>query len=271
MTIERRTFISDAKFEFPNLRFITVTSKNLRGRGDIIVFIPPGCADRRDLPLAILLHGVGGSHWAWALNANAHGIAQRMIATGEIAPMVVAMPSDGLYGEGSGYLPHLHADYERWIIDDVVEVVRELVPQAGGAAPVYLSGFSMGGFGALRIGAQWGDRVKAVSGHASITHLDQIAPFFKTAATNPYQLRPGVAPSVLELFLRHRNRLPAIRFDVPTNDHLLQPNRELHEQLEKHGIPHAFAVFEGIHEWDFCERHVVDTYRFFDQVGKNGK
>jgi putative tributyrin esterase len=261
----RRIFVSDAKFEFPHLRFLTVTSGNLRGRGDIIVFVPPGCEGRRDLPLAIFLHGVGSSGWAWILNAGLHRTAERLMQ-GDIAPMVVAMPSDGLYGEGSGYLPHLHADYESWIIEDVVESVRATIPQAGPASQIFLSGFSMGGFGALRIAAQWGDRVRAVSGHASITHLDQIAPFFKTDANDPYRLKSGTAPSVIDLMLRHRDRLPAIRFDVPAMDHLLEPNRELHRQLEQAGIAHTFEIFDGIHEWDFCERHAVDTLKFFDQA-----
>ncbi len=273
MTEPRRVFTSEAKFDFPGLRFITVTSPHLHGRGDIIVFTPPGIENLADLPLTILLHGVGSSHWAWVLNAGVDRTAREMMLSGEIAPMVLAMPSDGLWGEGSGYLPHDHADYERWIIDDVVEVVREVVPQTGATAPLFLTGFSMGGYGALRLGARYPDRVRAVSGHASITEFDQIPPFFQTAV-NEFRLRPGTALSVLALMLRNRAKLPAIRFDVPLQDDLLTPNRELHRQLDEHGIKHIYEECEGIHEWDYCERQVRETLRFFDRnrgSGKGGK
>ena len=51
--------ISDLQFECNNLRFITVKTANLKGRGDICVFVPPG-NDSARIPLVILLHGVYG-------------------------------------------------------------------------------------------------------------------------------------------------------------------------------------------------------------------
>ena len=71
------------------------------------------------LPLVILLHGVYGSAWSWPLNGGAHLTVARLIEAEEIAPVALAMPSDGLWGDGSGYVPHADADYERWIVDEV--------------------------------------------------------------------------------------------------------------------------------------------------------
>jgi poly(3-hydroxybutyrate) depolymerase len=48
--------ISDSQFEKDNLRMMTVKSSNLKGRGDIVVFVPPKI--QRDTPVVILLHGV---------------------------------------------------------------------------------------------------------------------------------------------------------------------------------------------------------------------
>ena len=67
----RTTEISDPKFESDNLRFITVKSKNLKGRGDICVFVPP-MQNVENLPLVILLHGVYGSAWVWSKKAGVH-------------------------------------------------------------------------------------------------------------------------------------------------------------------------------------------------------
>lgn len=108
----RTTEISNPDFESDNLRYITVKSKNLKGRGDIFVFVPPG-ENLKDLPLVILLHGVYGSAWVWTQKGGVHNTALEMIQQEKIKPMVIAMPSDGLWGDGSGYLPHNNKDFEK--------------------------------------------------------------------------------------------------------------------------------------------------------------
>ena len=94
--------VSDERFEFDGLRFVTVKSPSLGQRADLTLFVPPQAQGRGQVPVVILLHGIYGSHWAWALKGGAHRTAARMITAGELPPMVLAMPSDGLWGEGSG-------------------------------------------------------------------------------------------------------------------------------------------------------------------------
>ncbi|MEO6188400.1 MAG: hypothetical protein ABIO82_02545, partial [Ginsengibacter sp.] len=98
--------ISDPRFENNHLRFVTVKTPNLKGRGDICVFVPPSIKTELDTPVVILLHGVYGSAWSWPVSTGVHLQAMRMIERDEIPPMVIAMPSDGLWGDGSAYLAH---------------------------------------------------------------------------------------------------------------------------------------------------------------------
>ena len=79
----------------------------------------------KSLPLVILLHGVYGSSWVWTRKGGVHISALDMIQKGIVNPMVIAMPSDGLWGDGSGYLPHNNKDFEKWIVDDVPNAVIE--------------------------------------------------------------------------------------------------------------------------------------------------
>jgi putative tributyrin esterase len=53
--------ISDPLLERDGLLNITVKGPALKGRGDISVFVPSGADQWRDLPIAILLHGIYGS------------------------------------------------------------------------------------------------------------------------------------------------------------------------------------------------------------------
>lgn len=257
--------LSDAEHEHDGLRFLTFKSPALKGRGDVTLFVPPLGADAADLPLVLLLHGVYASHWAWAFKAGAHKTAARLIQQRQIRPMILAMPSDGLWGDGSGYVPHLHADYEKWIVEDVIDCVLECLPQLGVGSPVFISGLSMGGYGALRLGAKYPQRFRGISGHSSITHWDQMR-LFARQDFSTYQVlfADEDDQSALSWMLRHRDRLPPLRFDCGTSDLLIEHNRALHRALEDSGIPHLYEEYEGGHTWAYWAEHVRDSLLFFD-------
>jgi putative tributyrin esterase len=247
---------SDPRFEHEGLRYVTVKTPNLRGRGDITFWSPEGVSDAEPLPLVILLHGVYGSHWAWSLRGGVHRTANRLIRAGQLPPLRLAMPSDGLWGDGSGYLPHNGHHFDNWIVDDVPTACP------GAVSDLFVAGLSMGGYGALRLGAMYPDRFRAVSGLSSITKLEQMAAFVEEPLTD-YRQPDSAEESVLELMLRNRDQLPPIRFDCGTEDALLGANRTLHTGLTDAGIPHDYAEFSGGHEWPYWETHIEDTLLFF--------
>jgi putative tributyrin esterase len=260
----RTTSISDPKFESDNLRFITLKTPNLKGRGDICVFVPDG-STAKDLPIVILLHGVYGSCWAWSQRAGAHRTTQRMIDEGKIKPMILAMPSDGLWGDGSGYLPHNSMNFEKWIAEDVPNAVIELVPQASDKSPKFISGLSMGGFGALRIGSKFPTKFKGISGHSSITSLKQMILFVEEPIEN-YNQTSETDEDVFLTMEKNREYLPSIRFDCGTDDLLIEHNRKLHQQLTESNIKHQYHEFNGAHEWSYWEEHLEETLLFFDEL-----
>ncbi|HUR77029.1 MAG TPA: alpha/beta hydrolase-fold protein, partial [Acidimicrobiales bacterium] len=145
------TELSDARYEVDGLRHATVMSAALRRRGDCTFWAPPDAAG--PLPLVILLHGVYGSHWAWAAKGGAHRTAQNLIEAGTLAPVCLAMPSDGLFGLGSGYVRHAAGDFRAWILDEIPELAAMAITAVSPESPLSLAGLSMGGFGALLLGA----------------------------------------------------------------------------------------------------------------------
>ena len=261
--------ISDPTYEHDGLRYVTVKTPNLAGRGDITVWLPaPDLMGSKPLPLVILLHGVYGSHWAWSLKGGAHRTAERLIREGKIRPMILAMPSDGLWGDGSGYLPHNGRSFDRWIIDDVPNAVAAALPPGHATdfpAGVFIAGLSMGGFGALRLGATYPERFRAVHGFSSITHLNQL-PLFVEEPLSAYRQADSADESVLDLMLRNRARLPPISFDCGTDDLLVEHNRALHQALTEQGISHRYAEHPGGHEWPYWQQHLEDALLFFDGV-----
>ncbi|MVM33530.1 esterase family protein [Spirosoma sp. HMF4905] len=265
----RTISISNPAYEQDGLRYITVKTPNLTGRGDITIWLPdPELIGQEPLPLVILLHGVYGSHWAWSLKGGAHRTAERLIREGRIRPMILAMPSDGLWGDGSGYLPHNGLDFERWIIEDVPNAVREVLPPdqlTNFPAHLFIAGLSMGGFGALRLAAKYPERFRAVCGMSSITHVNQL-PLFVEEPLSEYRQTNSVDESVLDLMIQNRAKLPFIRFDCGTEDLLIEHNQALHQGLSEQGIPHQYVEYPGGHEWPYWQEHLADALLFFNAL-----
>lgn len=255
---------SEPKYETDHLKFITVKSPALRARADITVFIPPDCEQAAPLPIALLLHGAHGSHWHWAYRAGAHKTALAMIAEHHIRPIALVMPSDGLWGDGSGYLPHHSANYERWIMSDVIDCVRETFSCLENRSPLFIAGLSMGGYGALRLGAKYAEQFSGISVHSSITHFDQLKLFVEEPLES-YGQQSEEDKSVLHHLIKNKNVLPPLHMDCGSNDLLVEHNRKLHQDLSDHGVRHEYVEFPGDHSWSYWEEHFRDTLAFFEQ------
>jgi putative tributyrin esterase len=254
--------ISNPDFENSNLRFITIKTPNLKGRGDICVYVPPHTSPTETLPIVILLHGVYGSAWSWPFSSGVHLKANELIQKAELPPMIIAMPSDGLWGDGSGFLTVDNRNFEKWIAEDVPDALVECINGAKKQSPLFISGLSMGGFGALRIGAKYAPKFKAISGLSSITSLPQIK-FFVEESLKYYAQDDITDEDVFETFLRHRRNLPPIRFDCGVSDLLINYNRSLHKKMEKEGIPHIYEEYPGGHEWSYWTKHITTSLKFF--------
>lgn len=256
--------ISNPEFETAGLRYVTIKSANLKGRGDIVLFIPTAAKEKKDVPLVMLLHGVYGSAWAWAMSGGVHITAQKLLDKKLIAEFVIAMPSDGLWGDGSGYLPHNNLDFEKWIMQDVIGAVQQAIPNCTNKSPLFIAGLSMGGFGAIRIGAKYGKSFRAISGHSSITDIEQL-PFFVEEKLDTYRQADKINESLFKTIKNNKHHLPPLRFDCGNKDPLLEVNQLLHEQLSNHEIPHIYEEFEGEHSWPYWQKHIKDTLIFFSK------
>jgi putative tributyrin esterase len=254
--------ISKPEFENSNLRFITVKTPNLKGRGDICVFAPPFTSPAETLPIVILLHGVYGSAWSWPMCSGVHLKANGMMQNGELPPMIIAMPSDGLWGDSSAFLPVCDYNFEKWIAEDVPDALIEGIRCAKKESPLFIAGLSMGGFGALRIGAKYAPKFSAISGLSSITSLPQVK-FFVEESLKHYAQDSIIDEDLFETFLHYRQNLPPLRFDCGSNDLLINYNRSLHKKLELAGILHTFEENPGGHEWSYWSKHIIGTLKFF--------
>jgi len=256
----RTVEISDPEFEVDGLRTVTVKSAALGRRADVTVWVPEGGQART---LLLLLHGVYGSHWAWSMKGGVHHTARRMLGSGEICPMVIAMPSDGLGRDGSGYLNHAEGEQaEEWVMEEVPAIARLAAPMLGADAKLAIAGLSMGGYGALRLGAKYAGRFAAISAHSAFHDVAGIAEFVEEPLSDYTREQTADELSALFWLRRHRDQMPPVRFDCGTEDRLITGNRRLHRELESDGIRHVYEEFHGGHEWAYWREHVAETLRF---------
>jgi putative tributyrin esterase len=252
--------LSDHDLERENLRYATVKSPALRARGDVTLWVPPS---KTIDTLVILLHGVYNSHWGWSHKAGVHRVAQALLDAGEISPMVIAMPSDGLVRDGSAYLTFPSGpDVEKWIVEEVPAIAQLAAPALQSNAKIAIGGFSMGGYGALRLGAKFVDRFSSVSAHSAITEIQEMSNFVEEPLSDYLSCAPAKELSLMYWMKKHRDHLPRLRFDCGVDDPLIEGNRALHSALEAERIPHTYEEFAGGHEWPYWQKHVASTLRF---------
>lgn len=266
----RTVELSDPRFEHEGIRHVTVKSPALHRRGDLSLYVPPEIEIHGCEGVIILLNGVYNSHWGWLYHAGVHRTAQRLVNSGAMRPMVLAMPSDGLWGDGSAYIAHGAEDAERWIMEDVLKACQIAIPQLDHSVKLFLAGLSMGGFGALHLGAKWSASVSGISAHSAITHISEMSQFVEEPLS-AYTGTDGTQEKLDPLYWIRKNRdsLPPIRMDCGVDDPLLAGNRRFHQALIDEQIEHTYEEFPGGHEWPYWELHVEKTLLFCErQFGK---
>jgi enterochelin esterase-like enzyme len=121
-------------------------STNPQGDSRLVVYTPPGYDPRRPALYATLYlaHGSGGNEMEWSTQGVAGNILDNLIATGEIRPMVVVMPSDvGLPGRqpDGGYD---QGPYSQNLIETVIPYVESHYNVSRSASDRAFAGLSQG-------------------------------------------------------------------------------------------------------------------------------
>ncbi|GLS83709.1 alpha/beta hydrolase [Paraferrimonas haliotis] len=256
-----RLEVSNPDYSPANTQTITVHSSHLTRRHDITVYNAQSQA--KNLAVVVLLHGVYGNHWVWMQMGGVHQVYERLRQQG-LQEFVLVMPSDGGYMDGSAYLDLAEAgNYQQWIMEDVFAAVQQSVTAVSERSRWYISGLSMGGFGALLLGCQFSQRFSGISAHSSITNPSQLSQF----VDYPLHCYPQLEKAEhLPQYWAVKGNIPPLRFDCGADDPLLLANIELHQILTQAGVDHEFEQLSGGHEWPYWHKNVEKSFRFFDVI-----
>ncbi len=215
-------------------------------------------------PVLYLLHGLSDDHTAWARRSN----IERYVGG---LPLIVVMPN----GERSFYTDakeQARAAFETYIVQDLVGFVDRTfrtVPTREGRV---LAGLSMGGYGAIKFALKYPDKFCAAVSHSGavdfargdFTRTDEWGREWRPVMGSHPAGGPDDIFALAETV--DRSILPALRIDCGTEDFLLEHNRALHAHLTALGLPHEYEEHPGDHNWDYWDKHIQDTLKFFGGV-----
>ncbi|WP_339723273.1 alpha/beta hydrolase-fold protein [uncultured Paraglaciecola sp.] len=264
MTV-KRTERSNPEYARDNTLTLTLHSSHLDRRQDVSIYNP--YSQSKNLPVVILLHGVYGNNWVWMDLGGAHLVYEQLRQQG-LSEFVLVMPSDGGIWEGSAYLPLQQGNFEQWIMDDVITAVTDNVDAVSTASNWYITGLSMGGYGALRLGAKFAEQFKGIAAHSAITKISDMALFTDTPLSH-YQTQDEHETDILYWCKKHREQLPPIRLDCGKQDQLLVSNQALDKALNEANIAHHYQELQGSHEWPYWHENLRTTLTFFNNIEKH--
>ena len=246
-------------------RYKTFRSDKAGGDVSYLLYLPPGydTASTTRYPVVYWLHGLGGSQRSGAAFVRHLDAA---IRSGR-SPAMIAVLVNGLRDS-------------RWVDSHdgqrPVETVfiRELIPHVDQAYRTtaargsrMIEGFSMGGFGAARIGFKHPDLFSAVSIMAgallddesiATTRPDLFAKNFGASTTYFHANSPWVVVEQNAAAIRERT---AVRIAVGDQDSLLVRNRNYHDLLGRLKIEHGYTVLPGVGH---------DSSKLYDTLGDEG-
>ena len=216
-------------------------------------------------PVVYLLHGYSGNYLDWISKAPS------LLPLADTHQTIIVCP-DG--GYNSWYLNSPVDDssrYETHVGKEVVTFVDEhyrTIPDRAGRA---ISGLSMGGHGALFLALRHPDTFGAagsMSGGVDLTydtHAWEIAE--KLGRYQEHPLRWD-SLSVINLVSLYPPDSLAMIIDCGIDDFFFEINQHLHTTLLNKGIPHAYTVRPGAHNWNYwnhsVQYHLLFFKNFFD-------
>jgi enterochelin esterase-like enzyme len=242
----------------PRVQSLTFTSKAAKATVSYHLYTPEiyDIETERRFPVLYWLHGSGGGA---AGIGPLSAMFDRAIRDGKIPPMLVVFPN--------GMQSSMWCDSKDGAVPMETVVVSELVPEIDSKFRTVaeregriIEGFSMGGYGAARLGIKYA----AIFGSISILaggplDVDFQGPRATADPANRERILNDVYGGSLELFKAEspwvlagqhlqalRNNKTHIRIAVGTRDFTDSLNREFSDHLKQLGIAHTFTELPEI-------------------------
>lgn len=253
------------------------------------VFLPASyssvSAKAEQYPVLYSLHGLGGNAQAMALSGE-WTLLQDLRRQHKVGDFLVAAPdgSDTFYvnSEDGKTL------YEDFFLREFIPYIERTYRVRVGRAERGITGFSMGGFGALHLAFAHPELFGSVSAHSAA--LMRVPPVGVEAGASTGSLPARVLTHVFgnpidrkfwdlnsPFMLARKNAaqlaMTQIYFDCGTEDSFgfYQGASELHQVLDSAKLPHEFHLYRGGHNISYLVAHREESFELHWRVFASSK
>lgn len=213
-----------------------------------------------------LLHGFSGNSTDWVTGSNAMDISRKY-------NLAIVMPS----GENSFYLNRKGTgmSYETFIVEELFHYITSNFGLSKAPEDNFIGGLSMGGFGALRLGAKYNKKYGAIFGLSSAMIIKDIVDLTPEKAENmaaqiaDYYYYRSVfgdlsqleeSDSNPEFIIKNKvlqnEKLSPVFMACGTEDFLIEHNRKYRDFLKEMNVDITYKESEGIHDWKFWTEYL---------------
>jgi S-formylglutathione hydrolase FrmB len=233
-------------------------------------------ASARKYPVLYLLHGLGGSHQSMALDGE-WTVLQDLRRENKVGDFLVVSPEgwDTFYiNSADGKTP-----YSDFLIHEFIPFIERSYRIRATRATRGITGFSMGGYGALRTAFANPELFGSVSSHSGAIMReppqplaagqlpgDMVAELLAKTLGNPVDRQLWLLNSPYVLAKKNAAALMSMRiyFDCGTEDRfgLYRGASDLHETLDSLKIPHEFHLYPGGHSNSYLVAHRDASFEF---------
>lgn len=229
-------------------------SQALGTQAEINVIIPQRPANEENkanekYKCLYLLHGFGDDHSTWLRNTSIERYADNY-------GICVVVP----YAEKSFYTNMKYgADYYTYIAEEVPSRVCEFFNVSNKREDNFVAGFSMGGYGALKIALRECDRFVAGAGLSpcgdikTIGFKEELRPIFGDELNIPEE---DDLLCLADKQAANPNK-PRIFIGIGTKDFLLENNVGLRKKFKDNGYDFTYCEAQDFeHNYEFCDEYI---------------
>lgn len=254
--------IVDEQLKERNMALINLNihSNEIAVSTPVTIVYPDLLLNEKDFNVLFLLHGYTGNNTDWVRYTSIEKLAIEH-------KVMVVMPSIN----NSYYTNMEHGyNYFNYYTEELPNIISKMFKVTLRKENTYITGLSMGGYGALKAALSKPDQyngVAAFSGVLDITKAyvsderkDRMFPIFGNKET--YNKNKHIH----DLFLLSnnlKNKDLNIYISCGTEDFLYQHNIDFHKHLKQNNIKHTYNELPGDHNWDFWGSEIKKALNFF--------
>lgn len=268
-------FIPSLLFAQAKVDTIEVYSKAMEKMLKAAVTTPSTYDGSKQFATLYLLHGGSGVFSDWHQKVTEPGLVNKMA---EEYNLIIVTPGVGPH---SYYFDSPLMDsvqYETYITTELITHIDKTYRTLAQKESRAITGLSMGGHGAIMLGAKHPEIFIAATSMSGVMNIDtrlwKVSAEFSTLRQSQQKAMLGDdliydAPfstyTAVGLVDKMKENRIALLMDCGVDDFLLETNRQMHQMLLENGTPHDYTERPGAHTWEYWTSALPYHLLFIDK------